>query len=127
MIKGKLTPIRKNVIVEEMNFGEQKTKAGLIILLDDGIDRGIKPRWGKVYAKGPENVDEYDVGDYVLVEHGRWTRGVDIEGDDGIQRKLRMVEVESILLWNTELPEDVSFGIETDLSAPTHKAEDFVN
>ena len=31
MIKGKLTPIKKNVIVEEMNFGEQKTKAGLII------------------------------------------------------------------------------------------------
>ena len=37
MIKGKLTPIRDHVIVEEMNFGEQKTKAGLIILSDDGL------------------------------------------------------------------------------------------
>ena len=55
MIKGRLTPIRDHVIVEEMNFGEQKTKAGLIILSDDGIDRGIRPRWGRVYAKGREN------------------------------------------------------------------------
>ena len=104
MIKGKLTPIRSNVIVEEMNFGEMKTKAGLIIMSDDGKDRGIKPRWGRVYAKGPENQDDYNVGDYVLVEHGRWTRGVDPEDYEGNKKTVRMVEVESILLWNDELP-----------------------
>jgi len=124
MIKGKLTPIKKNVIVEEMNFGEQKTKAGLIILSDDGIDRGIRPRWAKVYAKGKDNTDPYGVGDYVLVEHGRWTRGVEIE-DEGVQKTLRMAELESILMWSDKLPDDVNFGIETDLSQPTHTAKDF--
>ena len=126
MIKGKLTPIRDHVIVEEMNFGEQKTKAGLIILSNDGIDRGIRPRWGRVYAKGHENIDDYDVGDWVLVEHGRWTRGVEIE-TDGQKMKLRMAEVDSILMWSSEQPSDVQFGIETDLSAPTHTAKDFAN
>ncbi len=126
MIKGKLTPIKENVIVEEMNFGEQKTKAGLIIMSDDGIDRGIRPRWAKVYAKGKDNTDPYNVGDYVLVEHGRWTRGVDIE-DEGVKRTLRMAEKESILMYSDKLPDDVNFGIETDLSQPAHKAEDFVN
>ena len=65
--------------------------------------------------------DDYNVGDYVLVEHGRWTRGVDPEDYEGNKKTVRMVEVESILLWNDELPEDVNFGIETDLSAPTPK------
>lgn len=126
MIKGKLRPIRDCVIVEEMNFGEQKTKAGLIILSDDGIDRGIKPRWAKIYAIGPENVDEYKIGDYVLIEHGRWTRGVEIDDGDAV-RTLRRAEPESILIYSDTLPEEVSFGKVYDDNAPTHIPEDFVN
>ena len=41
--------------------------------------------------------------------------------------KLRMAEVDSILLWSSEEPNDAQFGIETDLSTPTHTAKDFAN
>jgi co-chaperonin GroES (HSP10) len=62
-IDGKLTPIKDNVIITDMYFGEQKTASGLIITNDDGNVRGIYPRWGRVHAKGPENDDPYEVGD----------------------------------------------------------------
>ena len=106
-IKGELRPIHNRVIVSDMHFGEQTTKAGLIITADDGNTRGIYPRWGKVYAKGPENTDNYDVGDWVLVEHGRWTRGVEVN-----DVMLRMVEAESILAYSDKKPEGVTIGAE---------------
>ena len=110
-IKADLRPIKNRVLVCDMHFGEQKTASGLIISNDDGTSRGIYPRWGKVYAKGPDNTDEYSIGDWILVEHGRWTRGVDI--DNGKQElTVRMVEAESVLAFSTEKPADVYIGNE---------------
>lgn len=110
-INGKLTPIKNRVIVSDMYFGEQKTRGGLIIKDDDGTTRGIYPRWGKVHAKGPENDEEYSIGDWILVEHGRWTRSVIINEGDG-EKELRMIEAESVLAWSDKKPEGVSFGKE---------------
>ena len=81
--KGKLSPIKNRVIVSDMHFGEQITKGGLIITDDNGSTRGIYPRWCKVHAKGPDNTDSYEVGDWILVEHGRWTRGIDVDEGNG--------------------------------------------
>ena len=39
-IKGDLKPIGNRVLVSDMHFGEQKTKAGLIVLDDDGTGDG---------------------------------------------------------------------------------------
>lgn len=111
-IKGSLKPVKNRVLVSHMHFGEQKTKAGLIIRSDDGETRGIYPRWGKVYAKGPTNTEDYAVGDWVLVEHGRWTRGIDLEQDNGDKLTIRMVEAESILAMSDEKPDDVTIGAE---------------
>jgi co-chaperonin GroES (HSP10) len=108
-IKGKLSPVGNRVIVENMYFGEQKTKAGLIITNDDGNVRGIYPRWGQVYAKGPRNTDPYEVGDWILIEHGRWTRSVNLDDGNG-EKDLRMIETESILGWSKTKPEDVFYG-----------------
>lgn len=108
-ISGKLTPVRNRVIVSDMYFGEQKTKGGLIITDDNGTDRGIYPRWGRVHSKGPENCDEYEIGDWVLVEHGRWTRGVKVDEGNG-EQELRMVEAESIMLFSKTKPEGVQIG-----------------
>lgn len=109
--KGKLSPIKNRVIVSDMHFGEQITKAGLIITDDNGSTRGIYPRWCKVHAKGPDNTDSYEVGDWILVEHGRWTRGIDVDEGNG-ERTLRMVEAESIMGWSKDKPEDASIGEE---------------
>ena len=111
IINGKLSPIGNRVIVSNMYFGEQKTKGGLIIRDDDGTTRGIYPRWGQVHSKGPDNIDDYQVGDWVLVEHGRWTRSVKIDEGKG-ETELRMVEAESIMGWSKDKPEGVSIGEE---------------
>ncbi len=110
-VKGKLRPISNRVIVSNMHFGEQKTASGLILTSDDGDSRGIYPRWGQVHAKGPENDDSYEIGDWVLVEHGRWTRGIDIDEGAG-EKTLRMVEAESILAYSNEKPEGVQMAEE---------------
>jgi len=110
-VQGTLSPIRNRVIVSNMHFGEQVTRSGLILTDDNGGTRGIYPRWGKVHAKGPENDDEYQVGDWILVEHGRWTRGIDVDEGEG-ENTLRMVEAESIMGWSKEKPKDVSMAQE---------------
>ena len=110
-IKGKPRAVGDRVLVSDMYFGEQKTASGLIIGNDDGKTRGIYPRWGKVYSKGPYNNDEYSIGHWVLVEHGRWTRSVLI--DDGeLEQELRMVEAESILAFSEEKPDGLQMGNE---------------
>ncbi len=55
---GKLRPLRDKIIVHNMHFGEQRSSGGIVILGDDGKDRGIYPRWGQVYAVGPDH-NEY--------------------------------------------------------------------
>lgn len=127
IFKGKITPVLDRVIVTGMYFGEQKTASGLIIRDDDGSTRGIYPRWAQVHAKGHMNTDEYQVGDWILVEHGRWTRGFKLDEGDGVI-EIRMVEAESILGWQSEKPDStVHFGDEIDTSPGVqHRPEDFV-
>lgn len=125
--EGTLKAVGNRVIVSDMYFGEQTTKSGLIIQNDDGNVRGIYPRWGKVYSKGPQNDDPYGPGDWVLIEHGRWTRSVLME-TDGEEIELRMVESESILAWSDEQPETgVMFGTDSvsDFAPDQQRPEDF--
>ena len=110
-IKGTMRAVGNRVLVTDMYFGEQTTNSGLIIKDDDGTTRGIYPRWGKVYAKGPDNKDEYEVGQWILVEHGRWTRSFIVETDDG-EKEIRMVESESVLGYAEEKPNDLYIGAE---------------
>jgi co-chaperonin GroES (HSP10) len=111
-VKAKsLRAVGNRVLVTDMYFGEQKTASGLIIGNDDGKTRGIYPRWAKVYAKGPDNNDEFHVGHWILIEHGRWTRGITIDTGEG-DFEIRMVEAESILAYSEEKPNDVYIGAE---------------
>jgi len=119
--------IGNRVLVTDMYFGEQKTAGGIIIGDDDGKTRGIYPRWAKVYSKGPDNKDEYNVGDWILVEHGRWTRGLKIELDIG-EVEVRMVEAESILAMSEEKPDSVQIGAEyADGEHATVDPSSFIN
>ena len=126
-IEGKLRPIRNRVLVTDMYFGEQKTSSGLIIKDDNGSTRGIYPRWGKVYDIGPENKEGYSIGDWVLVEHGRWTRGFNINDGNSV-KEIRMVEAESIVGYSHEKPAGVQFGTEyNDGEHATVDPSSFVN
>lgn len=124
-IKGKPQAIDNRVLVSDMHFGEQKTIGGIIISNDDGTTRGVYPRWGKVFSKGSENKDDYEIGDWILVEHGRWTRGYTFEFDDN-QIELRMIEAESVLAVSKEKPQDAIIGNEySDGQGVDIRPEDF--
>lgn len=83
-----LKALRDHVLVRDMYFGERKLSSGIVLLNDDEKTEGIRPRWGRVYAVGPEQHD-VQVGQWVLIEHGRWTRGmkIDVDGDEFIIRR----------------------------------------
>ena len=91
-----IRPLKDRILVADMEFSERMTNGGIIIPGDDAKAAGIRPRWGRVFAVGPEQHD-VGVGEYVLVAHGRWTRGVTIEvsGEDVV---LRMIDNNDILL-----------------------------
>jgi len=94
--------LRDDVIVEEMAFKERKLSSGIILLDDDGKGHGIRPRWGKVFAIGPEQKDVKH-GQWIMVEHGRWTRGVKIQ-DGNVETVIRKVDNKDILLVSDDNP-----------------------
>ena len=110
-IKGTPRAKGEDVLVSDMQFGEQVTKGGIILGNDDGKTRGIYPRWARVFSKGPDNKDEFEVGDWILVMHGRWTRGINVETAGG-EIEIRKVELESILAVSSERPEGTQIGAE---------------
>jgi len=118
-VHGKIIPLHDNVFVTDMNFDEQITATGIVIPSDDGKDIGIKPRWGRVYAVGHEQQD-VNVGEWILIEHGRWTRAIKVIEDDGSERKIFRVDTNGILMSADEPPKELSFGLSAiDLSPPT--------
>lgn len=92
----KLIPLYDTVIVSDMSFDERISKSGIVIPIDDMKLSGIRPRWGKVYATGP-NQKDIKVGQYILVSHGRWTRGIKVEDENG-EHTIRKVDNNDILL-----------------------------
>ena len=94
--------IKDKVIVADMEFDERVTASGIILIADDMEQRGIRPRWCRVVAKGPEQED-VDVDEWVYVAHGRWSRGIDIiNTDDGSEMTLRQVDPADMILRSPE-------------------------
>ena len=106
--REQLKPLNDSVIVGDMVFDERITTGGIVLLNDNGKSLGIRPRWGRVYAVGPEQQD-VRVGEWVCIAHGRWTRGIDIEDESGKQT-LRRVDPKDILIQTDELPNDETFS-----------------
>ena len=101
--------IRDHVLCVDLNFGEKKLDSGIILPNSDGKLSGIHPRWGRVYAIGSEQQD-VKPGQYVLVKHGRWSRGVDIKDSEGNIKTLRRIDNNDILLVSNELMMDENIG-----------------
>lgn len=100
----RLRALRDHVIVEDMRFGERQLTSGIILPSDNGKSSGIRPRWARVYAVGPDHQD-VSVGQWICVAHGRWTRGVEIQDDRGI-RVIRRIDANDILLVSDQQPDD---------------------
>ena len=102
--REKIQALQKDVLVSDMEFDTRITQSGLILPNDNGTSLGIRPRWGQVYAVGPDQKD-VTVGQWICVAHGRWTRGLEIT-DNGTERTLRRIDPNDILLIADHQPQD---------------------
>ena len=102
-VENDIKPHKKRVLVSDMHFGERKSAGGIIMMDDDGSEGGIHPRWGKVYAIGDQQED-VKVGEWVMVSHGRWSRGFKVK-KNGVELEVRMIDENDILLVSDDEPE----------------------
>jgi co-chaperonin GroES (HSP10) len=109
-IKGTVVPLRDKVFITDINFGDEVTTSGIILSSDNGKGTGIKPRWGRVWAIG-EDQQDVKIGDWILMEHARWTREMEHEDDDGTVTKIYMADLKAMLCASTEKPSDVQVGV----------------
>jgi len=91
-----INALNDHILVTNMNFGGRKLSSGILLPDDDGLSAGIRPRWARVYAVGPEQQD-VKTGQWILISHGRWTRGIKIE-DPTDELTIRRVDPNDILL-----------------------------
>jgi len=98
----KIKALRDNILVCDMEFTGRQLSSGIILMNDNGKSEGIRPRWGRVYEIGPEQQD-VTVGQWICVAHGRWTRGLDIEDNEG-KKTIRKIDPKDILLVSDEHP-----------------------
>jgi co-chaperonin GroES (HSP10) len=120
----KVRALPKDILVVDMDFEEMKTASGIVIQSDNGKAHGIKPRWAKVYKVGSE-IDYVKEGQWVLIEHGRWTRKITIDDGEGV-KDFQKIETKSILVVADERPNDFYIGQEYGHGdSATIRPEDF--
>jgi hypothetical protein len=98
----KIKALHDNILVCDMEFTGRQLSSGIILMNDNGKSEGIRPRWGRVYEIGPAQQD-VTVGQWICVAHGRWTRGLDIEDNQG-KKTIRKIDPKDILLVSDEHP-----------------------
>jgi len=107
--RDKFHPIGKHIVVSDMVFDERLSNGGIILLNDDMKSQGIRPRWAQVYALGPDYDDDLEVGQWICIAHGRWTRGIDVKDETG-KKTLRRVDPNDILLVSDEPVNDTTMS-----------------
>ena len=96
MIKALKTKIIARLLEDPK--AERKTAGGLILAGDDATETGIRARWFQTISVGEEVLDIKE-NQYILVDHGRWTRGIEVEGE-----KVFGIDVDSILGTSEDRP-----------------------
>ena len=95
------------VLVTEIEKGMRFIN-GFWIPNDDGKSEGIRPHWAKVYAVGSD-IEDIHAGQWILIEHARWTRMMEIEDDAGQKLQLWGVDYPaSVLCVSDEEPTNVA-------------------
>lgn len=97
VVKGNIRPLKNDILVRDMEAGYEIRNSGLIIPDDSRLkDDYIKPRWAKVWKVG-QNVKDVLPGQWVLIEHGRWSRRLKVINDEG-EFFVQKIDPEAILL-----------------------------
>jgi len=85
LVNQDLDPVEDVIVCSDPDFGDQQTKAGIIIKSNIAESQGITSRWMKVHKVGPK-VDVVKPGQWVLVEYGRWTNAFEVDGLKNMHR-----------------------------------------
>lgn len=112
-----ITALKDHVIVRDMNFSGRTLSSGIVLLSDDLKSSGIRPRWAQVYRVGPDQQDIKE-DQWVLVEHGRWTRGAKIKVDNE-EITIRRVDPENIIFVSDEPLNDDNLSTAVEVQAKT--------
>jgi co-chaperonin GroES (HSP10) len=92
-----ITPIRDNVMAKMLEpVGQERNVNGIILTERNLGEESIRPRWFEVICVGPEQTD-LQAGSFVLVPHGRWSRGLDVDGTLREADKLFLLDNESLM------------------------------
>lgn len=111
-ITGEIVPLDDDILVTDMETGVHVLASGLILGDDNGKSRGIRPRWCKVFRIG-KNVTDVKEGEWILMEHGRWTYRQVVEIEiDGETREIHLqkIDPEAIMVVTDEKPENDMFA-----------------
>jgi co-chaperonin GroES (HSP10) len=100
----KIKPLPSKLLVEDIMKGERRV-GGIVVPNDDGRDTGIRPRWAKVYAVG-DGIDDVSVGEWILVEHGRWSRELKISEEENELSLWAVDYPNGVLMVSDERPSD---------------------
>jgi hypothetical protein len=106
-VEGTIIPLRNMIIASDMEFGDEVLKSGILIPSDNRKSRGIRPRWCKVYAVGPEQKD-IKISQWICVEHGRWGRTIELDVGADAPLELRVIDPDAVMLISNELPDDIT-------------------
>lgn len=101
-----ITPIHDKILGRMLEtFGVNRTTQGGVILTetDMNAEGAIRPRWFEITQVGPEQ-DEFTPGQFVLVSHGRWSRGIDMVGSQREEDKLFLIDGDELLMVSDENP-----------------------
>lgn len=96
LMKGK-------VIVHQLEKGQRVSKGGILIPDDNAKEHGIRPRWAQVY-KIADDITDISVGEWVLLEHGRWTFTITIETDDNPKKQVWQIDYPDGILAVSDKP-----------------------
>lgn len=110
------------VIVHNMERGEASTESGIVLGNDEGKSAGIRARWAQVWSKG-DDITDFEVGQWIMIAHGRWTRGIDYDGEH-----LYMVDYpDGVLAASncTEMPDFKAVGIHSAAKEYEFRPEEF--
>ncbi len=101
-----IKPLHNHILARDMDFSGRTLSSGIILLGDDGKTDGIRPRWCQVYAVGPDQTD-VKPGQWILVEHGRWTRGIHVAIEGEEELTLRRIDGDAIMMVSDEYPDNI--------------------
>jgi len=101
----KYRPLKDKILIHNLENGLRTLSSGIVLLNDDGKQHGIRARWAQVYAVGPD-INYLNEGQWVLIEHGRWTRSLEVE--KGL--KLMAVDNSAILVVSDDKPDSKYVG-----------------